>query len=250
MQNFNKSFSILQESKLGIFGATVYSLLVENSDTTYVCGGTTRDIILNEELKDFDISTDLLPNKVLKIFKHNSFFKAYPIFSYPKFGVVKIMFKKSLFVDISTLRKENYKKPSYPQIRFTKSVKIDSNRRDFTVNSLYLKPETGKILDFHKGQNDLQNKVIKFIGNPDSKILEDPFRMVRALRFALKLNFKIERYSWLAIKKHFLIQKLGSKKKLLQEITKLHNQKQQILLNKIIFGKLSLDKFSKKFYDA
>lgn len=229
------------------FCAKILFLLVENSEATFICGGTARDIILNKKLNDFDISTDLSPTQVLNILNTNRI-EPKKISSFPNFGVTKIQFNSSCSIDISTFRIEQYKQPSYPKISFTQSVKKDSIRRDFTINSLYISPKNGNIFDFYKGLNDLQRKTIKFIGKPNIRITEDPFRMIRALRLSLVLGFKLEKKSWKAIVNLMPNIKFGSKKKIILEINKVKNKKNKKILNDIFIKKISLDKVVNKFY--
>jgi tRNA nucleotidyltransferase/poly(A) polymerase len=230
------------------FCQLMLNVLVENSAAVFICGGTARDIILNKKLTDFDIATDLRSTNILNSIAGICAKNKSKIIVYKNFEVVKIFYKKNLTIDISTFRKEAYITVSYPKILFINSPKIDSKRRDFSINSLYISPINGKVLDFNNGLNDLNQHLIKFIGKPENRINEDPFRMVRALRFVLEFKFKIEKKSWLSIKKLFSQKKLGSIVKLQQEILKLQNKNDREILRKIIFGETSLDKVEDKFY--
>ena len=223
-------------------------LLVENSNKTFICGGTARDILLNKKLIDFDIATNLTPQEVKKILSDKFSVDRSISMQYSKFGVVQILFSNNLSIDIATFRTEVYKKASYPDISFTSSYKLDSNRRDFTINSLYISPKTGKVIDCQRGLDDLRKKTIRFIGKPSKRISDDPIRIVRALRFALQLNFKIEKKSWDKIVFYFLCIKLVSKNKIINEINKTSNYQSKKILTDIIFGAKTLDKVQNKFY--
>jgi tRNA nucleotidyltransferase/poly(A) polymerase len=130
-------------------------------------------------------------------------------------------------------------------VEFVKSDKMDSNRRDFTVNSLYLSPINGNILDFHNGLKDLKSKKIKFIGNPNKRLVEDPLRILRAIRFSLDLGFKMEGKAFQAVKNNFdLIETLTQSRKQneIAKIKKAHNKK---LFLKILEDKKLLDRYLK-----
>ena len=163
----------------------------------YLVGGSSRDILLFKKTHDIDIATDAKPEKVIAIFN----LKKVDPFTF-KFGNVKTIINE-IEVDITTLRTEsNYTDLRHPEkIEFIKDPKIDSLRRDFTINALYMDKD-GKILDFHNGVQDLKDKIIRMIGEPNNRIKEDPVRILRALRFGLTLNMTIEDSLLLAIKLH------------------------------------------------
>jgi tRNA nucleotidyltransferase (CCA-adding enzyme) len=163
----------------------------------YLVGGSSRDILLFKKTHDIDIATDAKPEKVIAIFN----LKKVDPFTF-KFGNVKTIINE-IEVDITTLRTEsNYTDLRHPEkIEFIKDPKIDSLRRDFTINALYMDKD-GKILDFHNGVQDLKDKIIRMIGEPNTRIKEDPVRILRALRFGLTLNMTIEDSLLLAIKLH------------------------------------------------
>jgi tRNA nucleotidyltransferase (CCA-adding enzyme) len=153
----------------------------------YLVGGSSRDILLSKKTHDVDIATDAKPEKVIAIFN----LKKVDPFTF-KFGNVKTIINE-IEVDITTLRQESsYTDSRHPEkIAFVKDPKTDSLRRDFTINAIYIDKD-GVILDFHNGQQDLKDKVIRMIGDPIARVKEDPVRILRALRFALTLNMTIE----------------------------------------------------------
>ena len=161
------------------------SLFEANGFHLYLIGGSSRDLLLGLPSLDYDFVTDATPEQ------EKSFL---PPFSgaFARFGSIKLK-EKGVEVDITTMRKEegygDYRHPS--KITFITSVKEDSMRRDFTVNALYI-AQNGTIFDFHGGLQDLENKVIRFIGDPYKRIQEDPLRILRARRFAKRLGFSID----------------------------------------------------------
>lgn len=151
----------------------------------YLVGGGVRDFLLGKDYSDYDFVTDALVSEVKLIFPEGNY-------NFAKFGVSQIKINNEI-VDIATLRKEKYdlnkRKPS--EISFTKSLLEDSMRRDFTINALYMDKE-GNIYDFHQGLEDLDNKTIRMIGDIDTRMNEDPLRILRCLRFKMMLDFAIE----------------------------------------------------------
>ena len=141
-------------------------------------------------------------------------------YQFAKFGSVRIKVDR-IHIDITTLRKEgeylDYRHPS--SITYVKSLDEDYVRRDFTVNAIYM-DEHFKIIDPSNGVKDLENKLIRFIGEPEKRIKEDPLRILRAERFAKKLNFEIEENSKASIEKYrYLLDKINPDK-IKEEISK------------------------------
>ena len=230
-----------QHTKLEKFGEKVFSVLVENFSQTFFVGGTVRDLLLKKRTVDIDITTVARPEQTLKLLQNAGIICDS---KYKKFGVV-IAKQKKLSVEITTLRKDLPSQNRYPKVHFISSPRIDSQRRDFTVNSLYFSQKTKRILDFHNGLNDLENKTIRFVGNPKTRIQEDPLRIIRALRFALTLNFTIEKKSLSAIKKDFNLTKKLTQTKIKKELNKISDKKIKLLVKNILDNEKILDKYFK-----
>lgn len=150
----------------------------------YVIGGFVRDYIIGRETYDVDIATSATPKEVKEIFELvNSNDENYG----------HVIFKDSLYnYDITTFRKEdNYTNRHPDSVEFIDSFIEDAKRRDFTINSIYM-DITGKIYDPYKGMEDIDNKIIRCIGDIEKKISEDPLRILRAIRFSALLDFKLE----------------------------------------------------------
>lgn len=154
-------------------------------ETAYACGGTVRDYLLHREITDFDYCTTAEPSILQKAFPNGDF-------TFQRYGSIHTRFN-STRIDLTTMRKESkyldFRHPS--AISFTKNIEEDSWRRDFTINALYLDLKED-VIDFHKGKDDLRDGVIRFIGDPEIRVKEDPLRICRAERFALTLSFSIE----------------------------------------------------------
>ena len=183
----------------------------------YMVGGTTRDYLLDLDILDYDFATDATPDE-MKVFLPDA------NYSFEKFGTVRVK-DGEVKVDITTFREEgkylDYRHPS--SIKFVKTIKEDYVRRDFTINAIYI-DEKFNVIDPCDGIDDLENRIIRFIGNPVKRIKEDPLRILRADRFAKKLNFKIEEKTKKAMQKyHYLLDELNPKK-VIEELQKLESK--------------------------
>ena len=185
---------------------TLAKLFNDNGFRLYMIGGTTRDYLLKKEVFDYDFVSDATPAE-MKLFLKNA------NFTFAKFGSVRVKVD-DVHVDITTLREEgeylDYRHPS--KITYVRDISKDYVRRDFTINAIYM-DEKFNIIDPSNGVEDLNNKIIRFIGDPEVRIKEDPLRILRAERFANKLGFEIEEKSLEAIKKYrYLLEKLNPDK--------------------------------------
>jgi len=153
----------------------------------FIVGGCVRDKILGNEPNDYDITTSAKPNDILNIFKE---FKI--IDNGIKHGTVGIIIDNEVY-EITTYRiegeYENNRKPK--EVEFTLDLIEDLKRRDFTINAMAYNYKCG-LIDKFNGLEDLQNKLIKTVGNPDERFTEDALRIMRAVRFSCKLGFTIE----------------------------------------------------------
>lgn len=152
----------------------------------YLIGGCVRDFLLCKTPADYDITTNAAPEQILKIFKG---FTA--IETGKKFGCITVIIDNQK-VEISTYRADGaYTDKRRPDsVRFSNTLKEDVSRRDFTVNAMAYNPKTG-VIDYYGGQEDLKNKLIRCVGNPEARFEEDGLRILRALRFASVLGFDI-----------------------------------------------------------
>lgn len=213
-------------------------MLVENFPQTYFVGGMVRDLLLKKKITDIDIATQAEPDSVIGILKENNVsFQSLN----QNFGAVTAQ-KGNFKIEITTFRKDLKSLNRYPRVKFVKDIKLDSNRRDFTVNALYLSPNSNKILDFHNGLADLKSRKIKFIGNPVTRITEDPLRIIRALRFALVLNFNLEKRTRTAIKNNWDRLRLITESRTKKEIDKIKDVRKKNFLRRMLDSNVFLDK--------
>lgn len=151
----------------------------------YYAGGYVRDLILKIPSDDIDIATDAPPEKLQSIFE-----KTIPIGI--AFGIVVVVMEGVSF-EVATFRKDlSYKDGRRPEEVSFCCPKEDALRRDFTINGMFYDPLKKEVLDYVNGEQDIQNKVIRAIGDPYKRFQEDRLRMIRAARFAARFNFKIE----------------------------------------------------------
>jgi poly(A) polymerase len=160
----------------------------------YLVGGCVRDMLLGITPKDFDIGTDARPEQVLERFPGSQVVGAH-------FGVVMVTTSPGVQVEIATFRSErDYRDGRHPEhVGFENDPALDAQRRDFTINALMQDPFSGRILDYVGGQKDLKARHIRAIGNAQERFLEDHLRMLRAVRFAARLEFDVEPETMAAI---------------------------------------------------
>lgn len=224
------NYSYNPSSEQEKFAVQVYNLLAKNFGTTFFVGGMVRDLLLNKLVTDIDIATIAKPEEVAELLKAN---KIELDNTNSSFGVV-IAKGHHGNVEITTLRQDSYDNSRYPKVDFISNPGVDSNRRDFTINALYLDLQSNQILDFHNGLQDLENKIIKFIGDAEQRIIEDPLRIVRAYRFQLALNFIFDAETKNAIQKLHSQLKNISVTRISNEINKISDQKIKLQLKKVI----------------
>ena len=153
----------------------------------YAVGGAVRDSYLGNAQTDVDVTTSATPDEMYNVF---SGFKIYP--TGLKHGTLTINSLGEM-IEVTTFRcEEGYSDNRRPdKVTFVKSLTEDLKRRDFTVNAMAYSDKTG-LIDLFDGVGDIERKVIRAVGNPEERFNEDALRILRALRFASKLNFEIE----------------------------------------------------------
>lgn len=190
------------------------TLFNKNGYRLYMIGSTSRDYLLNNEIKDFDFVTDATPIEIASFLKVNMHFS--------KYGVVSLK-KEGKHIDIATLREEaKYLDSRHPdKIIFIKDADIDYKRRDLTINAIYI-DEDYKILPIsQKGYEDLKNKKLNFIGDPLVRIKEDPLRILRAIRFIKEYNLTVNEEVKKILKDNFYLLDKINKDKINEEKRKL-----------------------------
>ena len=159
----------------------------------FLVGGSVRDSIMGFTPKEYDIATDAKPEDVQRIFK-------YTIPTGIKHGTVLVILD-DMHVEITTFRSDgNYSDGRHPdRVEYTASIEDDLPRRDLTINAMAYNVLDGALIDMFDGMKDIKNKIIRSVGNPYERFTEDGLRIMRAIRFATKLNFNIEKETFDAI---------------------------------------------------
>jgi tRNA nucleotidyltransferase/poly(A) polymerase len=171
-------------------------LFNDNGYKLYIVGGAVRDFLLGKKPKDFDLATDASPEKINHLLKDK-----YVIHDVGRqFGLSKVSTKQfPEGIEIVTFRKDIGKGRRPDAVEFT-DVQTDALRRDLTINALYYDVVNGKILDFVGGIDDINNKIVRTVGDPNLRFEEDPLRKLRVIRFAGRFDKTPDRKTLLAIK--------------------------------------------------
>jgi len=158
----------------------------------YFAGGCVRDIIRGVTPKDFDIATNARPEEVQKLFP-----RTYAVGAH--FGVIVVVEGDFQF-EVATFRSDDaYIDGRHPSAVHFSSPEEDAKRRDFTINGMFFDPVAEKVIDFVGGRADLEAKLVRAIGDPAQRFAEDRLRMLRAVRFATVLDYKIDNQTWNAL---------------------------------------------------
>ena len=217
------------ESVLKDFATSIVQTLRQRGFQAYLVGGCVRDLLLGREPKDYDVATDATPRQVMEIFP-----ETYAVGE--QFGVVLVPLpkargentpeqasSKSNAVEVATFRSDiGYSDGRHPdEVRFSKSPQEDVARRDFTINGMLLDPVSGEVLDFVGGRQDLESGIIRTIGDPGQRFGEDKLRMLRAVRFAARFEYKIEAGTFAAIRELAEQIRVVSRERVRDELTRM-----------------------------
>lgn len=224
----------------------VSEALSKNNFESYLVGGCVRDLLLGREPKDYDVTTNAKPEEIIQIFgEDNTVYEN-------NFGTVGIKIKTTIddkeetaeIVEVTTYRSEggyeDFRRPS--KVEWGKTLEEDLKRRDFTINALAYDTVQDKLVDLYGGVKDLENKIIRTVGNPIERFAEDALRMLRAIRFSAELSFVIEGETFQAI--HKLGENLAkiSKERIRDEFSKIL-MTNEAMSSIIILHKLNILKF-------
>ena len=164
----------------------IVTRLKASGHQAYFVGGCVRDLLLGGKPKDYDIATDARPSEISALFPKSDLVGAH-------FGVV-LVHDSGAHVEVATFRSDHaYVDGRHPvAVDFETDPRQDVLRRDFTINALLLDPDRDEVLDFVGGRDDLRNKIVRAIGDPDTRFREDHLRLLRAVRFAARRNYQID----------------------------------------------------------
>ncbi|MBQ2862228.1 MAG: HD domain-containing protein [Oscillospiraceae bacterium] len=191
-------------------------MLEKSGYEAYAVGGCVRDSLLGEIPTDYDVTTSAFPEETKSVFKNE-----HVIETGIKHGTVTVLIN-NYPIEITTFRiDKNYSDNRHPDsVEFTRSLKEDLSRRDFTVNALAYSEKTG-LVDMFGGLSDIEHKIIRCVGSPDARFEEDALRIMRGLRFASCLGFDLEEKTAASIYKNRELLKNVSAERLFSELKKL-----------------------------
>ena len=170
----------------------VVARLRESGHIAYFAGGCVRDIVRSQIPKDFDIATDARPEVVQRLFSRTHAVGAH-------FGVILVLENNFQF-EVATFRSDDaYIDGRHPSAVHFSSPEEDAKRRDFTINGMFYDPVAEKVIDFVGGCADIAAKLLRAIGDPAQRFAEDRLRMLRAVRLATVLDYKIDKQTWDAL---------------------------------------------------
>ena len=201
-----------------LFSISIIQTLRAHGFQAYLAGGCVRDLLLKREPQDYDVATSATPAQVMEIFPDT-----YAVGE--QFGVVLVpqpeaepspaastveggvdrenSYTKTKATEVATFRSDlSYSDGRHPDaVRFSLDPREDAVRRDFTINGMMLDPVTGEVLDFVGGRKDLEDGIVRAIGDPNRRFGEDKLRMLRAVRFAARFEYAIEAETFAAIQR-------------------------------------------------
>lgn len=187
----------------------------------YLCGGCVRDLLIGVKPRDFDVVTDAHPQQIRHLFRNSRIIGR-------RFRLVHVLFTDEV-IEVATFRRTPETAPDGMEEKEARiwlnnafgTPEEDAFRRDFTVNGLYYNIADFSVIDYVSGLEDLQGGMIRMIGDPERRIIEDPVRMLRALSLAARLKFRVQPELFLAILRHKGEIRDTSPSRLLEEFLKI-----------------------------
>ncbi len=215
-------------------GIKAVRLLYTQKHQAFWVGGIVRNMVLGRDSDNIDIATDASPDQVEKIFTKAGY-KTKPVGK--QFGSILVILEGQM-IEITTFRSEGfYSDKRHPdKVNYISDYKEDAKRRDLTINALYYNPIKKELFDPTNGQKDIKGKLIRFVGDPKKRIDEDSLRMLRAVRFATELGFKLESNTFAAIKTRSKFIQGVSGERIKKELDKILLSKNRALGIKLLDG--------------
>jgi poly(A) polymerase len=196
------------------FAIEIIGQLRQRGHEAYLVGGCVRDMVMKIEPSDYDIATSAPPDEIMKIFPHTE-----PIGA--QFGVVLVILRGHPF-EVATFRSdEAYVDGRRPTGVVFTDARTDVLRRDFTINGLLYDPLENRVIDYVAGQEDIRDRIVRAIGDPEKRFEEDKLRLLRAIRFGARLGYSIEPGTWAAVCKMAPEIKRVSAERIREEISRI-----------------------------
>ena len=221
-----KIFPFYKDNKIKFIFKKLQEGFPKENPTARFVGGCVRKYLTGEKIDDIDVATTLTTDEIKDRFK-NTNFKV--VETGIKHGTITII-SDNLKIELTTLRKDIKTDGRHADVEYTDDWRLDSERRDFTINAIYL-DINGKIFDPQMGTVDLKNKNVKFIGDPQKRIEEDFLRIIRFIRFKIIYDSNIERSTINAIKQNLNGIRKISRERILDELLKIFDLKGLLEIN-------------------
>lgn len=236
----------------------IKELFSKNDYSLYIVGGSLRDYLINNQPKDWDLATQAHPQQIIDVFKNKEGYKTYEVGR--KFGVINIITPHNNQYEIATFREESsYSDNRRPDEVVFSNIENDVKRRDLTINALYYDIHKGEIVDLVGGLEDINNKIIKTVGDPNKRFEEDGLRILRTVRFACAFNYEIEVFTKEAMRKNINNLSYISNERIREEFLKALNKTKsysrlysylyELDIIKWIFPALNVEPFEEGYYD-
>ena len=208
----------ISRSNLGDSALRVLYRLTAEGHRGYLVGGGVRDLFLEKTPKDFDVATDARPARIKKVFRNSRIIGR-------RFRIAHVYFPDGAIIEVSTFRRGSQQtiqtgKGTILRDNEYGTPEEDALRRDLTINGLFYDIATFSVIDFVGGVEDLKNRIVRTISDPDASFAEDPVRMIRAQRHAARTGFEIEPETWNAIVRNRGRTSEANPSRLLEEILK------------------------------
>ena len=235
----------VSKTEISANALTVVNRLTSSGFQAYLVGGSVRDLLLRHRPKDFDVATDATPNQIKRLFRNARIIGR-------RFKLVHILFHREI-IEVATFRGQEITSDSLDQQTNDRGMLIRDNvygtleqdawRRDFTINSLYYDVVSASIIDYTQGVADVKQRLIRIIGDAETRYKEDPVRMLRAIRFSAKLNFNIANETAKPIRELGSLLNHVASSRLFEEIIKLYQcgfseQVHRLLIEHQLFSQL------------
>ncbi len=199
----------MQENAIPVYVSQTLQTLSDAGFEVYLVGGCVRDLFLERTPKDWDVTTNALPEQIQALFPHTVYENTFGTVGVVCDDAETVIDENGLeqpkpIVEITPYRTEmSYSDKRHPDgVSFSNVLEDDLKRRDFTVNAMAYDPLNDILSDIYKGQQDLKGKVIRTVGNPDDRFTEDALRILRAIRFSVELGFVVSHETLVSIHKN------------------------------------------------
>jgi poly(A) polymerase/tRNA nucleotidyltransferase (CCA-adding enzyme) len=204
----------------------VLAVLQSASYEVYLVGGCVRDLVMGNKPKDYDITTNATPEQIIELFPKTFYENTYGtvgVVTCGEEGLPICTDETVKIVEVTPYRLETtYSDNRHPdEVMWSKDIKDDLKRRDFTCNAMAYNPITGELVDIFGGQEDISNKIIKAVGEADTRFNEDALRLMRAVRFVWQLDFDLDTVTRESIEKNAHLLNTISRERVRDEFVKL-----------------------------